>query len=129
MNVRMVLEEDSTALLERALLGETVCAFGEDGFGKHGKNSFASWYVVSGIDVNVVDVPIVHGTVTITLHGYNSDVTGLVMTDKNLEISLGAHLKAAGIDAGSLEWQEDTDSQGTGSVTMNINFDLLFGWK
>jgi hypothetical protein len=127
-NAQLLVQEDCRSLLERALLEKTVCAFGEDGFGKYGSSAFGAWYTIIAIEVAIY----LHsemGQVTFFLEGYDSRVTGHAMTDKNLEISLIQHLKAAGIDPDCFFWQHNTDQQGIDSVTMDLQLDLLLGWK
>ena len=128
-----IIAEDCKVLLDRALLGKDICAFGEDGFGQYGRNDRASWFKVNDIDVEITmddedDPTEITGTVALTLEGYDSDVHGYIMTDKNFEIRLRNLLQAAHIDPNCLTWQDNADDQGIWTVVMNLDVGLLMEW-
>jgi hypothetical protein len=133
-NMRQLLEEDCTTLLERALIGKTVCAFGEDGNGQYGRNDIAQWFTISRVKVDVVcddnDDPIlIFAAVAITLDGYHADTFGHIATDKNFEISLQKHLSAHHIEPNTLVWPMPISAQGPHSVTMDIDIPRLLAWS
>jgi len=128
----MLIEEDCILLLERALIRQTLCAFGEDGFGQHGKWETPQYYDVVDVRVTVEadddDSPtVVSGSAIIVLRGYDANVTGHIMTDKNFDISLNAKLVAAGLSPKSLIWASIQD-QHTGAVVFHIDIGELLGW-
>lgn len=113
-------------LLEKALLGKTVCAFGEDGFGQYGRHDQAYWFTIKSVEILVYDgLYKIDASVVMRLEGYDSNVLGHIMTDKNFEISLRSHLKAARLDPESLKWQKNADYQGVWTVAMDIDLDTL----
>ena len=131
-SVRMLIEEDCILLLERALIRQTLCAFGEDGEGQHGRSDIPHYYDVVDLRVNIEadddDSPtVVSGNVIICLRGYDADVTGHIMTDKNFDISLKKVLTAAGISAKSLVWASLSE-QTRGAVVFQIDIGELLGW-
>ena len=133
ISTAILIEEDCTVLLERALLGKDICAFGEDGQGLYGTSERAHWYTIKDVEVEVLvddddDPSEISATAAITLTGYDSDVTGHVMTDKNFEIRLRSLLQAATIDPACLTWQADDSDQGIWTVVMNLDVGLLLDW-
>lgn len=116
-------------MFEQALLRQTLCAFGEDGFGKYGKHDIAQYFLVSDISVDIMadddNMPtVITGKLSICLRDYDADVVGHIVTDQNFEISLGQKLKAAGISPKALTWAS-INEQVPGCVTFNINLDQM----
>ena len=131
-SVKMLIEEDCTVLLERALIRQTLCAFGEDGFGQHGRSDIPHYYDVVDLRVNIEadddhQPTVVSGTVSICLRGYDADKVGHIQTDRNFDISLNAALSAAGISTKSLMWAP-IDEQAHGCVTFYLDVAELLGW-
>jgi len=131
-SVRMLIEEDCILLLERALLRQTLCAFGEDGLGQYGKSDTPHYYTVVDLRVNIEadddhQPTVICGTVSICLRGYDADVVGYIQTDKNFDISLNAALIAGGLSAKSLIWASVSE-QAHGCVTFYIDVAELLGW-
>lgn len=126
----MVLEEDCTILLRRTFLGKDICAFGEDGFGKHGRNERAMWFTVNAchVDLTVATDDEITGHVYISLDGYDAGTTGLILTDLNFEIRIRQLLVAEGIDPDVLSWPDGVERQGEDFVVMDIDVPLLLGW-
>ena len=123
-----MIQQDCIALFRRALLNKQLCGFGEDGLGKYGQNPYPSYFDVIEVDVSV-SLSSRNGWVGLHLGGYDSTITGHVMTDKNFEISLFQLLKAADINPDSVSWQPNTANQGAHSVEMNFDLGLLLDWK
>lgn len=128
----MLIEEDCTLLLERALLHKTLCAFGEDGFGQYGRSETPHYFQVRDLFITIEadddDSPTtVWGQVMIKLDGYDADITGHIKTDKNFDISLNAALTAAGLSTKSLIWAAYSEQPKDG-VTFHINVGELLDW-
>ena len=118
-----IVEADCTILLERALLGKTLCAFGEDGCGKYGRCECPGYFTVSTVDVTISTYG--HsGSVRLALTGYDSTVTGHIATDRNFEISLAQHLTNHDIEPRALTWGNE-ELQGRSYVTMLIDVNTL----
>lgn len=131
-SVRMLIEEDCELLLERALLNKTINAFGEDGFGQYGKCDTPQYYNVTHIFISIKadddNAPtIVTGKLLVRLLGYDSDITGLVITDKNFDISFQNALAASGIPHDALVILP-ADEQPRFSVAFDINIGKLLNW-
>lgn len=122
------IEADCSVLLIRALLGQTVAAFGEDGLGKHGKNDLAIHYVIEDIDLVIViddDEPV--GQVAVKLQGYDAAKFGHIVTDQNFLISLRKLLAAHHIDPTCIEYAE-FDMQGDDFVSFDLDVAKLLDW-
>lgn len=131
-SVKMIIEEDCTLILERALLRQTLCAFGEDGFGLYGKSDTPVFYDVVDLRVDIEadddhQPTVVSGTVSICLRGYDADVVGHIQTDRNFDIALKVVLTAAGVSPKSLIWAS-INEQAHGCVTFYIDVAELLGW-
>lgn len=128
-SVQILLEEECTVLLERALLRQTLCAFGGDGLGKHGRSDTPRYFDVTDLRITVdADDPInIMGMVSICLRGYNADDVGHIKTDNNFEIALNTVLAKAGISKQALSWAS-IDEQVQGCVTFHIDIPELLGW-
>lgn len=121
----MVIEEDCTVLLERALLRQTVCAFGEDGCGMHGKSDTPAFFDIVDIHVDVVELhAAVQAKASICLRGYNHNDVGHIQTDKNFDISFDAILKASNIPRNAFTWAP-IDEQLQGCVTFYLDVTKL----
>lgn len=120
------IESDCSILLERALFGRLVCAFGEDGFGQHGRNDTPVFYLIKRLIVLVEShsSPTLTGKVWLFLDSYDSADHGLIQTDKNFEISLRKLLDEQKIDSKALSWGALAD-QGSDFVVMNIDVHKL----
>jgi len=134
VSTAVLIEEDVQILLDRALLSKSICAFGEDGLGKHGRHDRASWFKIKSVDITIEcdeddDYPEeIQGIASLKLEGYDSTVVGHIMTDHNFKICLDAFLKNTDIDPDSLTWPDDLEMQGDDFVTLNIDIGLLLGW-
>lgn len=128
--VKSILEDDCRILLERALYGKFLCAFGEDGFGMHGRCDIAQWYKVISVivEADADDPNHPTGTLHLTLEGYQSNTHGHIATDKNFDIALATHLRSATIDPATLAWPDDVSHQGSDCVVLNIDIPLLLDW-
>lgn len=135
MSFNKVLADDCTVLLERALLGQKVCAFGLDGCGLYGKSDIAHWFEIDLIVDVIVECDDIFaagkyasGCITLSLKGYDARVTGDIMTDKNFDISIAKLLKAENIDPACLSWPATNSEQGNWCVTMMIDVPKLLQW-
>ena len=133
LSLKEVIKHDCQVLLERALKGCFICAFGEDGFGLHGAHDIAKWFKIDDLVVVIIaddeDAPaIMDGCVHLYLEDYDSKDCGFIYTDKNFEIALKAFLKGASIDPNALTWPTTLVGQGQGTVKLDINIPLLLGW-
>jgi len=134
VSTAVLIEEDCQILLDRALLSKSICAFGEDGFGKHGRHERAMWFKIRSIDITIEcdddeNPNDVTGIASLKLEGYDSDAVGHIMTDHNFKICLDAFLKNGDIEPDTLTWPDDLEMQGDNFVTLNIDIGLLLGWK
>jgi len=130
--VKILIEEEITVALERALIRKTLCAFGEDGFGKYGRKDTPSYFDVVDLRIDIEEdetfsPPTLSGKVSICLRGYNAADVGHVVTDQNFEISLRAALTAAGLSKDSLAWAS-IEEQVDGCATFHIDIAELLGW-
>lgn len=120
------IERDCLILLDRAFMGQNICAFGEDGCGEHGRQPQAEWYIVDGYSVSIYEVGCA-GAVTLYLRGYNSEKTGHISTDLNFKIRCKELLAKAGIDPECLSWGAIEDQPRDG-VLMKADIPRLLGW-
>lgn len=122
------IKNDCTILLERALFGRLVCAFGEDGCGQYGRSDTPAFFLVKAICVEIgVDSSnhsVLTGKAWLHLDGYNSIDNGYILTDKNFEISIRKLLVDESIDPQALTWG-DFNEQGADFVVMKIDIDQL----
>jgi len=123
------VEADCSVLLIRALLNQTVAAFGEDGLGKYGKNDLAIHYVIEDIDLVVSidddDEPL--GMVSLKPKGYDAATYGPIVTDQNFLISVRKLLSAHHIDPTCIEYSE-IDVQGKDYVAFDLDIVKLLDW-
>lgn len=126
-SARVLVEEDCTIVLERALIRKTLNAFGEDGCGQYGRKDTPSFFDVVDIRVDIDDANLLDGKVSICLRGYDSDDVGHIQTDRNFDISLNAALADAGISKDALSWAP-IHEQAKGCVTFNLDVSELLGW-
>jgi hypothetical protein len=122
------VEADCSVLLIRALLGQTVAAFGEDGLGKHGKNDLAIRYMLEDIDLTIMlddDEPF--GVVSLKPEGYDYTKFGHIATDQNFLLSVRNLLSAHHIDPTCIEYSE-IDLQGNDYVTFDLDVVKLLDW-
>lgn len=122
------IEEDCRVLLERALHRKTLCAFGEDGCGQHGRHDTPKFFEVVGLLITIrVENSIMKGQVSLCLKGYDADIVGHIQTDQNFDISLNAALKLEGISTAALSWAT-IEEQLDGCVTFELDVAELLGW-
>lgn len=125
-----IIEADCATLLLRALLNQTVAAFGDDGLGKHGTCPIPQYYKIVDVDVtigmDIVDSGVV-GWVRLLLDSYDSADHGHIFTDKNFLISIRKLLQEHHIDQGSVKYGEISD-QGENFVTLELDVGLLLDW-
>lgn len=130
-----MISQDCTILLQRALLGKTVVAFGDDGDGKYGRSSVPKYFVVNDVSVTAsFDLSTSNrphegytGEVSIGLQGYSSSDGGHILTDQNFKIAIRQYLLQESIDADALSWAELSDQTST-SVVMKIDIKKLLSW-
>lgn len=126
-----ILAGDMVILLDRALTGQSLTFFGEDGGGRYGASSFHVTHRISAFDVQVTtfsdDVAEVQAELRIFLDGYSSSVSGHAVTDGNLRISLNNLLRAQDIEAAALDWA-DISKQGSDFICLSINAQKLLSW-
>jgi hypothetical protein len=123
-----IIEADCATLLLRALLNQTVAAFGDDGLGKHGTCPIPQYYKIVDVDVTIgiIDSEAL-GCVRLLLEGYDSADHGDIFTDKNFLISVRKLLQEHHIDQGSVKYGELVD-QGENFVTLELDVGLLLDW-
>jgi hypothetical protein len=122
------IEADCSVLLIRALLGQTVAAFGEDGLGLHGKNDLAIFYQIEDIDLTIMmndDEPF--GIVSLKPENYNASKFGHIYTDQNFLISIRKLLTDHHIDPTCIEYSE-FDLQGDDYVSFDLDVVKLLDW-
>ena len=130
MTIEKQIEADVSVLMYRSFFEKEIHVFGEDGFGKHGRNDRAKTFEVCDIKVDVnldTGTGEVEGMVYFILDGYDENDCGLIMTDQNAEISLRMLLKDEHIDPDCLTWA-DQSYQGKDYIVMQIDVPLLLNW-
>lgn len=120
-----LIQYDIETLLSRAFIGQTLVGFGEDGCGSYGRSDTPGYFIPTDI-LAVVHVPDdaisyadVEANIVIALDGYDADITGLLMTDRNIEISINECLKRNHMTC--KWWWDKVDHQGRGTITICIN--------
>jgi alpha-N-acetylglucosamine transferase len=127
-NLLKDLCSDCTVILERALLGKKVTAFGVDGHGEHGRSTFFSEFTIAEVAVLVTQGPTGSQAVAmIVLDGFDSAKVGHVSTDKNLTISLNKLFVDGYIDTTCWEYS-DIEYQGQDFVMLTIDPELLIAF-
>lgn len=123
-----IIEADCATLLLRALLNQTVAAFGDDGLGKHGTCPIPQYYKIVDVDVTIgiIDSEAL-GCVRLLLDSYDSADYGHIFTDKNFLISVQKLLKDHHIDPDSVKYGNLSD-QGWNFVTLELDVGLLLDW-
>jgi hypothetical protein len=129
MTILSSIKDDCIILLERALVGKTICAFGEDGCGKYGRSDTPMYFIVSCIAVSLESLDLTTkspmGKLFINLDGYDANVHGHALTDVNFEISLHKLLANENITPNAITWG-DINDQTRDNVVMNIDvYELL----
>jgi hypothetical protein len=129
MTLQEQIENDCKILLGRALKDKVLCAFGDDGCGQFGRSCTPAFFTVKDITINLAFDELYPaastGTVSIRLEGYNANLTGHILTDKNFEISIRKLLTDESISPEALTWGELND-QLYDQVVMNMNVQELF---
>jgi hypothetical protein len=123
------IQHDCTVLLERALVGKMVCAFGDDGCGQFGRSPIPAFFKIDTVRVYIADItdtasPVL-GLAYIRLDGYNANVAGHILTDKNFQISIRKLLAAESISPDTLTWGTFSEQVPT-CVVMQIDVRELF---
>lgn len=122
------IEADCSVLLIRALLGQQVAAFGEDGLGKYGRNDLAIFFKIEDLDLTVaMDEGEPLGMVSVKPEGYNAASFGHIVTDQNFLISMQNLLKAHFIDPTCISYS-DIDLQGDDYVSFDLDVVKLLDW-
>lgn len=129
--VSSLIQQDIEVLLTRALIGKVLAGFGADGLGLYGRSNTPGYYIPNDLLV-VVQTPDdaisyadVQATVHMYLHGYDSDVTGHLMTDKNIEISINKCLQNEHMPC--TWWWSPVEDQGREVIVFQINVQQLLG--
>lgn len=127
-----LLQDDCDILLSRALLRQTVAAFGDDGFGQFGIHSLAKFFTVSHVETKIKAdelLDIESAIVILTLDGYSGLNDGLMWTDQNLLFSVRKLLKAQHIDPKAISWPPVTDDDSTPLQGLDDKITLLIDPK
>lgn len=130
MTIEKQIEADVSVLLYRALFEKEIHVFGEDGFGKYGRNDRAKTFRISDISIDVEldeGTGDIDGIAYLSLDGYNENQCGMIMTDQNAEISIRQHLQNEHIDPKSVKWALCSD-QGQDYIAMFVDVPLLLDW-
>lgn len=123
------LSMDCEILFARALKHRTVCAFGDDGCGKHGKNDRAIHFTVDGIqcEVSMIDDATAAGLLIVQLETYLNITYGDICTDQNFLISVRELLKEAGINPDAIQYAS-IDEQGMTYVAFEFDVGEVLQW-
>lgn len=130
MTIEKQIEADVSVLLYRALFEKEIHVFGEDGFGKYGRNDRAKTFKIDDISVDVdlnENTGDCEGIVYLTLAGYDEKDCGMIMTDQNAEISIRQWLQNEHIDPKCVKWALHSD-QGQDYIAMFVDVPLLLDW-
>ncbi len=130
MSIEKQIEADVSVLLYRALFEKQIHVFGEDGFGKFGRNDRAKTFTITDISVDVTlheDTGDAEGIVYLTLGGYQASDCGAIITDQNAEISIAKLLQDEHIDPKCLKWALLSD-QGSDYIGLFVDVPLLLDW-
>ena len=130
MTIEKQIEADVSVLMYRSFFEKEIHVFGEDGFGKYGRNDRAKTFKISDIKIDVsidTNTSEVQGIVYLILDGYDENDCGLILSDQNAEISLRKLLKDEQIDPSCLTWA-DRSYQGKDYIVMFIDVPLLLDW-
>lgn len=129
-STQQLIESDVSVLLLRALLHETLVAFGDDGLGKHGRCDMPQYYEVADlniiVDLNEAD-DTATGVVFLALNGYDAMRFGLVLSDQNFLLSVQNCLERHGIDRSVLTYAA-YGAQDRYSVALDIDVKRLLDW-
>ena len=127
--VSSLIQQDIDVLLTRAFIGKTLAGFGADGLGLYGRSSTPGYYTPEGLLV-VVHAPDdassyedIDATIYMSLNGYDSETHGLLMTDKNIEISINKCLQEEHTTC--TWWWAPAESQGRGVIVFHVNVQQL----
>lgn len=119
------LQRDVQILLDRALLGKTIVAFGEDGFGKHGRHDLPQPFRVTQITIHFEEI---NGgnyvEIILELDGYTASQYGFIFSDQNFLIGVQSLLKDQHIDFSSVCYS-DIMLQSEKCVSLFANADSL----
>ena len=130
MTIEKQIEADAAVLLYRALFEKEIHVFGEDGFGKFGRNDLPKTFKI--VDISV-DIELneytgdASGIAYLTLDGYDAADCGMIMTDLNADISLRVLLQKEHIDPACIKWANLSD-QGQHSIALFLDVPLLLDW-
>lgn len=131
MGTQLQIEADVSALLYRALFMQNIQVFGEDGVGKHGHCARPQTYKITDIDVDVEvdtnDSANIAGAVELHLANYDAMDYGLIVTDKNAEISIANLLRQQHINPACLKWAP-VERQGSNSILFYVDIPELLQW-
>jgi len=130
------VENELSMKLRGALLGKTLNAFGDDGFGQRGQHPFAKFYKILDVDVgaylktwkdkgNTIEAQLV-----IRLEDYHWPTLDAI-TDQNLELSLTKLLTDAGMKRSDLEFVNIKTQMvyvGYSSMAFNLDVPSLMDW-
>lgn len=105
IDIAQLIGEDLYALFTRALLNQSIAAFGADGCGKYGTHPFAQYFKIEAITIDAYMDEDDHVDAFVNLHLENYSASQLQMcTDKNAILSVQNLLSAAMIDRTSISW-------------------------
>lgn len=126
------LKLDAEVLFRRALLGKTITCFGEDGFGKYGRNELPVSFQVEQISIELedmdpssFDLDTIQASLFIFLKGYSaSSYGGTAATDQNALLSIQQLLKEHEIDTTAIEWAPVREQQ-EGALVLSVELEKL----
>ena len=130
MTIEKQIEADVSVLMYRTFFKKQIHVFGEDGFGKYGRNDLGKTFEINDIDIEVdlnEDTGEISGIVYLVLDDYDENDCGLILSDQNAEISIRKLLKDEYIDPHALRWARKT-YQGPDYIAMTIDIPLLLDW-
>lgn len=130
MSPLSAITDDVLTLLNRALFEKDVFAFGEDGFGQHGRRDIPLRTVVDDVQVMLSydeTADDLSGRAYVVLRDYDSCIDGHICTDRNFLICIGDLLEKAHIERDVLSYAP-VQSQEQSTVVMDIDVHRLIAW-
>jgi hypothetical protein len=113
--------EEAQDLLEDALKGKTIRAFGPEGNGIWGSNPEVMEFTVSNVHVPYADAKSHFVSLDVYLAGYDADKTGLIYTDEVFLASIQEAIKRAGLNGNAVGYSEQ-GLQHSNAVNLDVKY-------
>lgn len=116
--------EEMQDLLDDALKGKTVIAFGPEGNGVWGSNPEVMSFTVSEVSITYADAKSKFVSIDVHLDDYEASSNGLIYTDKVFMASIQDLLNKASLGGDAVDYSEH-DSQGDHAVNLDVSCEAL----